>query len=287
MSPDALLGRIVTLTVCRLGSPGAFLAVDPADARPGAPTLLLPASEVPKGAEVGSSIDVFVALDSERRLIATTRAPRLTLGEVAFLRVTDVTAVGAFVDWGLGKELLVPFAEQTRALFVGDRHAIGLYIDESGRLAGTMRVSELLRDKGEFSPEEWVDGEAWRRDPELGVFVIVERRFVGRLPATEPHALARGEAARFRVANVLPDGNIELSLRGRAHDELHADAERIVTELGRAHAPRIGDRSSPEDIRAAFGLSKKAFKRAAGRLLKDGRIRADAAGHFVLQPREP
>lgn len=284
MTPEALLGRIVTLTVRRFGAPGAFLAVDPTDLRPSAPTLLLPASEVPDGAAVGSSIDVFVARDSEERLIATTCAPKLTLGEVAFLRVTDVTPIGAFVDWGLGKELLVPHADQTCELFIGDRHAMSLYVDDTGRLAATMRVSERLRDTGEFVADEWVAGEAWRRDPRLGVFVIVERRFVGRLPASEPHTLSRGEAARFRVASVLPDGRIELSLRGHAHDELHKDAERILAELARPGARAVGDRSSPEEIRALFGLSKKAFKRAAGHLLKLGRLRIDEAKNFVLDP---
>jgi predicted RNA-binding protein (virulence factor B family) len=280
---DALLGRILSLTVRRFGPPGAFLAVDPTDDRAGAPTLLLPANEVPEGAEVGSPIDVFVLHDSEGRPIATTRAPKLTLGEVAFLQVTDVTHFGAFVDWGLGKELLVPYAEQTCELFVGDRHAMSLYLDDSGRLAATMRVSERLRERGEFTPDEWVSGEAWRRDDVLGIFVIVERRFVGRLPATEPQTLSRGEAAQFRVANVLPDGRIELSLRGRAQDELKSDAQRIVAELGRFDAPKLGDKSSPEAIRAAFGLSKKAFKRAAGHLLKTGRLRIDGTGCFVLE----
>src|SRR5205823_3158552 len=137
-----------------------------------------------------------------------------------------------------------------------------------GRLAGTMKVGEMLRAKGEFALDEWVEGEAWRNDPQIGLFVIVEHEFVGLVPRTEPHGLLRGEAARFRVTNVLADAKIELTLRGHAHEELDADAERIFAVLARADAPKVGDRSSPEQIRALFGLSKKAFKRAAGRLLK-------------------
>ena len=296
MRLDDLLGRVATLPVRRLGPPGAFLAPvldgDEADEdeddvdgrRQSAPTVLLPRGEVPEDTREGDEIEVFVYLDSEDRPIATTRAPKLKRGEVTFLEVTDVTRFGAFVDWGLPKELLVPFAEQTRPLRTGERHPIGLYLDKRGRLAGTMRVSEMLRRTGEFEHDEWVLGEAWRNDPDLGLFVILERRFVGLVPASEPHRLARGESARFRVASVLPDGKVELSLRGHAHEEVEADADRILEVLARRSAPRVGDRSSPEEIRALFGLSKKAFKRAVGRLLKEGAVAIDDEG-FLVRPR--
>lgn len=280
---ESLLGRVIALRVRRLGPPGAFLELDAGDLRPDAPAVLLPRAEVPARVREGDSIDVLVYLDSEDRPVATTRAPKVTLGEVAFLEVTDVTRFGAFVDWGPPKELLVPYAEQTRDLRAGERHPIGLFLDDTGRLAGTMRVSEMLRGKGEFELDEWVEGEAWRKEPDLGVFVIVERRFVGLLPASEPHALERGQAARFRIASVLPDGKIELSLRGHAHEEMERDAQRVLAALSRPGAPRVGDHSSPEQIRAAFGLSKKAFKRAAGRLLKQRAVTIDADG--FIEPR--
>lgn len=279
MSFPDLLGRFVTLTVDRLTPQGAYLT----DAEPSgdpARSLLLPRNES-EGLGVGDAVEVFVYLDSADRPIATRREPKLTLDEVAFLEVTDITDVGAFVDWGLAKELLVPFARQTRDLRVGDRHPIGLYIDSSGRLAGTMRVSELLKDIGEFQQDEWVVGEAWRQEPGIGVFVIVERAFVGLLPAHEPHQLRRGDEARFRVSNILRDGKIELSLRGHAHQELEADAQRLLAFLTKPGAPRLGDRSSPEQIMAAVRLSKKAFKRAAGRLLKRGEAKLDPDGWLV------
>lgn len=276
MSIDDLLGRFATLAIKRFGTPGAFLAVGDEE------TLLLIGSEIPEGATEGDELDVFVYLDSEGRPIATTRTAKLELGEVAFLYVTALTEYGAFVDWGMAKELLVPFAEQTADMRVGSRYPIGLYIDDSGRLAGTMRVSEMVGvSNGEWTLDEWVAGEAWRADPEIGLFVIVERRFVGLVPASEPHGLARGEPARFRVTNVLPDGRIELSLRRHAHEELETDAERILSTLLGPNAPAIGDKSSPEDIRATFGLSKKAFKRAVGRLLKDGAVTIDGSGLLV------
>ena len=287
MSPAALspfahvLGRSCSFTIRRFNASGAFLG-ESSDERADAPCLLLIGSEIPLGARVGDALDAFVYLDSEGRPLATTRTPKLALGEVAFLKVTDCASFGAFVDWGLQKELLVPFAEQTKDLHVGLLEPIGLYMDDSGRLAGTMRVSELLDlDEPAFSAGSWVEGEAWRNDPDIGLFVILQRRFVGLVPAAEPHRLSRGQAARFRVTHVYPDGKIELSLRAHAHEELEGDAQAVLTVLGRPRPPRVGDHSSPEELRALFGLSKKAFKRAAGRLLRQRLVVTDEHGHLV------
>jgi len=149
-----------------------------------------------------------------------------------------------------------------------------------------MRVSEMLRAVGQgIAVDDWVEGEAWRNDPEIGLFVIIERTRVGLVPASEPHALSRGELARFRVASVLPDGKIELSLRGLAHEEIDRDAQTILAMLGRGAAPRVGNQSTPEEIRALFGLSKKAFKRAVGRLLKEGTAEFDRDGFLVPKRR--
>jgi predicted RNA-binding protein (virulence factor B family) len=283
-----LLGRTVDLRVDRMAAAGAWLVDDASpDASDGAPSgasdaaadaIFLPKREVPDGTAVGDTIPVFVALDSEDRPLATTRRPHLQLGEVAFLRVSAATAIGVFVDWGLPKELLVPFREQTRDLAVGERHPVGLRLDKSGRLVGTMRVSELLRSQPVVGAGEWVTGAAWRTDPAVGLFVIVERRFVGLVPKSEPQGLARGESALFRVTRVRPDGKFELSLRAEAHRELADDAAHVLAILQLPTTPKVGDHTSPDDIRTHFGLSKKAFKRALGRLLKDSAITLDAKG---------
>ena len=285
MSFDDLLGRTTALRVRRLGAQGALLARRD-DLRPDGPAAFMATDDLPEGAGEGDALEAFVYLDSGGQPLATTRKPKLELGEVAFLRVSATTRFGAFVDWGLDRDLLVPFAEQTRELQVGEHHPIGLYVDKSARLAGTMKVNDMLSEpRGEFRPGEWVEGEAWRKEPGLGVFVIVERAFVGLLPESEPHELRRGEAASFRVATVLPDGKIRLSLRGLASQELDDDADAVLAALARAGVPRVGDRSSPEQIRETFGLSKKAFKRAAGRLLKRGDVEFDDDGFLVLRGR--
>jgi len=290
-----LVGRTAALRVCRLGTAGASLAVEPADTAyangadddPDAPVVLLPNREVPDGTQVGDELSVFVTLDSEDRPIATTSMPKVHLGEVAFLTITAMTEVGIFVDWGLPKELLVPFREQTHELAVGQRHPIGLFVDKTGRLAGTMRVSEMLRDKPAMTAGEWVAGEAWRVDPEVGLFVIVERRFVGLVPKNEPHALARGASAMFRVTRVRADGKFELSLRAKAHEEIEDDAEHVLELLREPGAPPVSDRATPDEIRKRFGLSRKAFKRAVGRLLKDGVVTIDPSAVLRLTNTAP
>ena len=282
MAPDAavfdhLLGRFTKLELKRIGPSGAFLAEPESDAR--APTILLLGPEIPAGARVGDVLSVFVYLDSEDRPLATTKLPKLALGEVAFLRVSAVTQFGAFVDWGLPKELLVPFSQQTHELVVGSRQPIGLYLDDSGRLAGTTRVTEMLDQRvRRFEPDEWVKGEAWRWDPEIGLFVIIERKALGLVPRDEPHGLSRGQAADLRITSVLPDGKLELSLRRFAHEHIDDDATRILALLNGKNPPRVGDKSPPEQLRQLFGLSKKAFKRAVGFLLKEGLAEIDPQG---------
>jgi hypothetical protein len=274
MIEDAL-GRRTRLAIRRITDPGAFL---------GEIEVLLPTKEIPAGARAGDELDVFIYLDSDDRPIATTRTPLLARGEVAFLTITAVTDIGAFADWGLGKELLIPFAEQSRDLFAGERQPIGLYLDKSGRLAGTMFVSDMLAERPRRAQlNEWIEGVAWRNDPDIGLFAILERAFVGLVPASEPHRLTRGEPAKFRVAHVQPDGKLVLSLREQAYKVRASDGEAILAVLSRPNAPRIGDRSDPETIRELFGLSKKAFKRAVGGLLKAGQVRIDAGGFIVAK----
>jgi predicted RNA-binding protein (virulence factor B family) len=274
-----LLGRFAQLEIRRFSPSGAFLA-RPLDG-PQAPTVLLLGPEIPEDAREGDGIEVFICLDSEGRPLATTKLPKLAMGEVAYLRVTSCTPFGAFVDWGMPKELLVPFAEQICEVHEGDSHFIGLYVDPTGRLAGTMRVTELLKKTGgDFQRGQWVRGEAWRLEPSIGLFVILERRFLGLVPKHESTHLDRGQEAQFRVTHVHPDGKVELSLRGLAHEEMDTDGEKILALLAKPNAPKLGDHLSPKVIRDHLGLSKKAFKRAVGRLLKEGRVSMDGEGNL-------
>jgi len=280
-----LLGRFGTMYVRRWAAPGVLLARAP-NAPAEAPLLLLPNREVPPDTAEGMALEVFVYLDSEDRPIATLRDPKVALGEVAFLECTDLTPFGAFFDWGLTKDLLVSKWEQTREVQLGERLPIGLYRDDTGRLAGTMRVSEMLSARPTCVVGDWVHGETLRIENGIGTFIIIDRKCVGLVPESEPNPLRRGDAARFRVSAVFGDGKVELSLRARAHEQLGDDGQTILTALRSPKPPRLGDHSSPEYVRAVLGLSKKAFKRAIGGLLKERAIAIDADGFVVLAPKE-
>ena len=285
---EPLLGRAATLVVRVIDRGGAWLEAENEPAGERASLIPLPAgeaAELPQPLRVGDTASVFVYLDSEDRPVATTRKPKLALGEVAFLMITDLVAFGAFAAWGLKKDLLVPLKEQTRTVRVGDRYAVGLYLDSTGRLAGTMRVAEMLPSRGDYRQDEWVSGAAWREEPGLGVFVILDRRCIALLPASEPHGLRPGDDANFRVTHVHVDGKMEVSLRGMKQDELESDAQRVLDLLTAPSPPRLNDDASPERIRGLLGISKKAFKRAVGRLLKTDRVELDDAG--FLRPRPP
>jgi predicted RNA-binding protein (virulence factor B family) len=280
---ESLLGRVAELVVKRIDAEAAWLA--PRAGRGKVAPIPLPLGEIVSGdaLKVGASVRVFVYLDSEDHPIATTRTPKIALGEVDFLMVTDTVPFGAFVSWGLKKDLLVPHREQVRRMRVGERHAVGLYIDDTGRLAGTARVAEMLHAGGNYSLDAWVDGVAWRDEAGLGLFVILEKRHLALLPSSEPHRLYPGDAARFRVAHVHTDGKVEVTLRGLKHEEMEADAARLLEVLSAPRAPRLGDDTSPERIRAVLGISKKAFKRAAGRLLKMQRVEVDDGGFLRIK----
>ncbi len=280
MTSDDLVGRVLTLTVQRQSVSGVLLGSDDPDVK--MPALALAARELPEDVRLGDSFEVFIYLDAERRRAATLKLPKVALGEVAFLEVTRVLRGGALVDAGMPTELFVPPTELTRDLREGESHPFGLVVDDTGQLAGTMRVTEMLRVGGRFERDEWVEGVAWRDEPGIGLFVIVERRYVGLVPSYEPHKLARGERAQFRVSSVLADGKVNLSLRGHAHLQLDADADHVLSVLSRPGAARVGDHSSPELIRDLFGLSKKAFKRALGTLLRRRAVDLDDDGCAVL-----
>lgn len=232
---------------------------------------------LPRGTEPGEQVEVFLMTDARGELQASLTMPTLTWGEVRFLEVTAESDHGVFVDWGLPKELLVPKREQLVRMRLGQRYPIGLKTDKQGRLLGTAQVAELLhQDPAPYEAGEWATGEAWRNDPNIGLFVILDRKWVGLLPKTEPHRQQRGQEAQYRIVQVLPDGKIDLSLRGTGVAELPSDVELVYDALVGNPGLRVGDDTSSEQVRELFGISKKAFKRALGVLYKRGEIEFDA-----------
>lgn len=280
MNIAANLGRYTTLWVKRRAQPGLYLGAQAGEGDAGA-TVLLPNRDAPDVPD-GSALEVFVYLDSEDRPIATTKRPLIALGEVAFLVCRDLAPFGAFFDWGLAKDLLVPKALQTREVRIGDRMPVGLVRDDTGRLAGTMRVAEMLAAPPACKVGDWVQGQVLRYEAGIGTFIIIEKHSVGLVPATEPHTMRRGDEGRFRVTAVLSDGKVELSLRARAQEQRVDDGALILAALSGPKPPRLGDHSDPDEVRAKLGISKKAFKRAVGGLLKEQRVVIDERGYVTL-----
>lgn len=271
------LGEKQVLTVVKKVDFGVYLGSDEE-------RVLLPKKQVPEEIEVGDPVEVFLYKDSSDRMIATTKEPKLTLGRLAVLEVVDVGRIGAFLDWGLEKDLLLPFKEQTTKVEKGDRCLVSLYIDKSGRLCATMKVYPLLRTDSPYKKDDTVRGTVYEISREFGVFVAVDDRFSALIPRREVYGrMYIGQQIEARVAAVKADGKLDLSVRGRIPEQMDADAQKIMDRIEKSGGGLpFTDKADPERIRDEFGMSKAAFKRAVGRLLKQGKVRIDEKGDKIV-----
>lgn len=274
------LGEKQVLTVVKIVDFGVYLGSDEE-------RVLLPKKQLPEGIEVGDPVEVFLYKDSSDRMIATTKEPKITLGELAVLEVADVGRVGAFLDWGLEKDLLLPFKEQTVKVEKGDRCLVSLYVDKSGRLCATMKVYPLLRTDSPYQKNDMVRGTVYGISREFGVFVAVDDRYSALIPRREVYGrMFIGQQVEARVADVKADGKLDLSVRGRIPEQMDADAQQIMERIEKnGGSLPFTDKADPERIKTEFGMSKAAFKRAVGRLLKQRKITIDENQGKILQSR--
>lgn len=237
--------------------------------------VLLPKKQVPPETKVGDELGVFIYKDSEDRLIATTSRPKLQVGETAVLTVKEVGRIGAFLDMGLEKDLLLPFREQSHKVQEGEECLVALYIDKSGRLAATMKVYPYMSAQSPYQKDDHVSGIIYEINEKLGAFVAVENRYYGLIPKKEFYGDYHvGSTVEARVVKVRDDGKLDLSPRAKAYMQMGTDAElvlRVIDEFDGVLP--FTDKASPETILREFQMSKNAFKRAVGRLLKEGKIR--------------
>lgn len=242
--------------------------------------VLLPGGQVPPDARRGDYMEVFLYKDSEDRLIATTASPRIQLGQVAPLTVTDVTGIGAFLDWGLAKDLFLPFKEQTTKVHVGDTVLAALYVDKSARLCATMHIYDYLRCDSSYRKGDRVQGRIYEILDSFGAFVAVRDTYSALIPHNEmTRELKVGEEISARIKEITPEGKLTLSLQEKVKTQMGIDAERIFKRLEEAGGELpFHDKTSPEIIKREFCISKAAFKRALGRLLKAGKIEITEAG---------
>ncbi|MBE5864593.1 MAG: S1 RNA-binding domain-containing protein [Lachnospiraceae bacterium] len=236
--------------------------------------ILLPAKQVPEGCNVGDCIEVFVYRDSSDRMIATTKEPKLVMGQVAELTVAQIGKIGAFLDWGLEKDLFLPFKQQKRRVKQGEKVLVSLYIDKSNRLCATTNVYENLRSDSPYKKDDKVVGRVYEISDNFGAFVAVDNQYSALIPKKELYGnVALGEDVEARVIDVLPDGRLTLSIRERGLMQIEKDAQELLALLDSySGVLPFTEKADPEVIRRETGMSKNEFKRAVGHLLKSGEI---------------
>lgn len=264
------LGKIQTLVVQRAKDFGVYLGESMEDDR----SVLLPKRQVLEGTKPGDELEVFIYKDSEDRLIATTAQPKLQVGEVGMLTVKEVAKIGAFLDMGLEKDLLLPFKEQNHKVRQGESCLVALYVDKSERLAATMNVYSYMSSESPYQKDDHVTGTIYEINEALGAFVAVDNRYYGLIPQKELYGnYHEGDTVEARVVKVREDGKLDLSPREKAYMQMDTDAElvlQVMEEFGGVLP--FTDKADPELIKKEFKMSKNAFKRAVGRLLKEGKV---------------
>jgi len=284
-------GQFHTLIVSDVQSQGLYL--DDGDGG----RILLPNRYVPEGTEVGNELSVFIYLDSDDRLIATTQRPRVQLNQAAFLLCKDVNRTGAFMDWGLPKDLFVPFGEQKQRMEAGQSYVVYVTEDNTGRLIGSARLNRFIRDEATSAwpgaPEPFTMGDkvkllvAQRTD--IGYKAIVNDAFWGVLHTSQIHKAIRvGQRMEGYVRRLREDNRLDLSLEPIGHTRSDPLAARILKKLEESQGQLgLNDYSPAELIEMHFGVSKRAFKMAVGKLYKAGKIVIEETGIRLRSDDDP
>jgi predicted RNA-binding protein (virulence factor B family) len=277
------IGKYNTLTILRDTKVGLFLGNTTDDKD----DILLPNKYVPKVFEIGEEIIVFVYLDHEERPVATTLQPYILVNEFALLRVNYINQVGAFMDWGMEKDILVPFKEQARPMEKGKRYLVYLYVDEkTNRLVASSKTNQFLSNENiTVEKGEEVDLIV-SHITELGINVIINEKHKGLLYKDEVYdeSIRTGDRAVGYIKNIRPDGKIDVSLQRQGDENVEPNAEKIVDELRASRGfLRLNDNSHPEDIKTVLKMSKKTFKKAIGSLYKDKLIEIKDDGIYLVK----
>ncbi|MBS7253836.1 CvfB family protein [Flavobacterium branchiicola] len=280
------IGKYNTLTILRDTKVGLFLG-NPEKDPDGIHDILLPNKYVPNKFEIGDELVVFVYLDHEQRPVATTLEPYILLNEFALLRVNYINNVGAFMDWGMEKDILVPFKEQARPMEKGKRYLVYLYIDEkTNRLVASSKLNQFLsNEKLTVEKGEEVDLIV-SHITELGINVIINEQHKGLLYKDEVYddAIRTGDRMIGFIKNIRPDNKIDVALQVQGYQSIEPNAEKILDEL-RANRGflRLNDNSHPEDIKTVLKMSKKTFKKAIGALYKEKLIEIKEDGIYLIK----
>lgn len=265
------LGKMNRLTLVKRVDFGAYLAEGTEDQE----RVLLPAKQVPQGIGQGDLLDVFLYKDSSDRLIATTARPLAMVGQFAPMKVKELTKIGAFLDWGLEKDLLLPYRQMLGRVEAGDQILARVYVDKSQRLAASMKeIYPMLRSDSPYQAGDEVRARVYEFSRDFGTFVAVDDIYSAMIPRHEDARQLRiGDQISCRVTGVKRDGKLDVSIRGKSYETIGEDAEAILRLLeSYAGVLPFTEKASSEVIRRETGLSKNAFKRAVGHLYKEGRV---------------
>ncbi|OYZ02940.1 MAG: RNA-binding protein [Sphingobacteriia bacterium 28-36-52] len=273
------VGQFNTLRVSRKVEFGFYL-------EDGAEGILLPKRFAPNNLNIDDEIEVFVYHDSDNRLIATTQKPKAVVGEIAKMKVVSVTKQGAFLDWGLMKDLFVPASKQVSGMRLGGEYLVMLYIDEmTGRVAATEKVENLMsNDELTVKEMEQVDLLVYRTS-ELGYVMIINNKHIGILHGNEVfQQLEIGEKVKGFIKKIRPDNKIDLILGKPGYTKVEDESAKILRLLNEnnGYLP-YNDKSDPTDIYAFFGMSKKAFKMTTGNLYKQKKIQFTQTGIQLIE----
>lgn len=251
-------------------------------------SILVKSSELKKDLAIGDQVEAFVYLNQQNELAAVLEAPPVQRGEIGFLKVKELTRIGAFLDLGLDKDVLLPFSEQKGELKLQQEILVGLYLDKSKRLCATMDIAKTLRSDAPYKEDDIVEGMVYQVHPELGAFVAVDRKYHGLILSHDlAEPLHRGAQVRCRVAKVRPDGRMNLTLKEKPSVQTDKDAQKVLGRLilSGGYLP-YHDKTPAAVIEKEFHLSKKAFKRAIGKMYKDHRILIEDKGIRLVQQDE-
>ena len=274
------IGEINELTILRETSVGLFLGDDEDN------DVLLPIKYMPENFEIGDKLSVFIYTDSEDRVIATNLVPKISLNEFAFLQVNAIDQVGAFMDWGLEKDLLVPFKNQNRKMEKDRWYVVFMYLDpESNRLVGSCKVNRYLKpDKVELEIGQQVQILVWE-STDLGLNVIIENKYRGLVFRNEIfQKVYLGDVLSGFVKNIRDEDNrVDISLQQQGYQNVEPNSRRILDLLKQKNGfLKLSDKSDPEDIHDELEMSKKTFKKAIGALFREQRIRIEEEGIYLV-----
>lgn len=265
------IGKWNTLKVIRSKDFGVYLGEEDGAS---ADAVLLPRKQVPDGVKAGAEMKVFIYRDSQDRPIATTNEPLITMGEIKKLRVKSVTTIGAFMEWGLEKDILLPFKEQTAKVEEGREYLVRMYADKSERLCVSMKLYPYLQPIEGYEKGQSFCGIVYEYKKGFGAFVAIDDKYSGLIHESELYSKVYvGDEVHGRIVNIREDGKADLSMRDPAYMQMNEDSE-MVYDIIKSYKGVLpfNDKADKDIIKKEFGLSKNAFKRAVGRLLKDGKI---------------